>query len=82
MLESLSTISTDIPASVQKVEHLDSDETKSGREQSFSATLDAGGLFLVLEEDSVAVLDSGDTANLVCSRELERHNRLLEKEGF
>ena len=56
------------PVSAQKVGHLDSDETKGECEQSVSTTLDVGGLCLVSEEGSGAVLDSGAAADLVCFR--------------
>ena len=44
--------------------------------------MDAGGLFLVSEKGSVVVLDTGATANLVCFRCLDHHNRLAERHGF
>ena len=69
------------PAPAQKVEHLNSEDARSECEQSFSATFDVGGPFLVSEEDSVAVLDTGATGNLVCFRWLERHNRLPVQHG-
>ena len=67
----------DTPASAQKAEHLDSEETGKGCEKPFSTALDAGGLFLVSKEDGVAVLAAGATAKLVCFRWLDHHNRLL-----
>ena len=35
-----------------------------------------------MHADSVAVLDIGATANLICFRWLERHNRLQAKRGY
>ena len=54
---------------------------RSACEQSFATTLDAVGLFLVSDEDSVVVLDTGATASPVCFRWLERQNRILEGRG-
>ena len=71
----------DTPVSAQQAEHLNCEGTKSDYEPPFATTLDAGRLFLVSEEDSVLVLDSGFTANLVCFRWLEHRNRLLEEKG-
>ena len=76
-----SAISAEAPVTAQKAAHLDSAETKSECEHSFSTTLDAWGVSLVPDEESVAVFDTGATAILVCFRWLGRHNRLLEQEG-
>ena len=35
-----------------------------------------------MQDDSVVVLDTGATANLVCSRWLSRHNSLPAQKGF
>ena len=61
------TISTDTPVSAQEAGHLNSEGAGSVCERSFSATL-------VSKEDSVAALDTGATANPVCSRWLKSHN--------
>ena len=34
------------------------------------------------KDESVAILDTGATANLVCSQWLRRHNELLARRGF
>ena len=52
------------------------------REHSFSATVDTGDFFLVLRADSVAVLNLGATANLVCFRWPERRNRFLGRHSL
>ena len=61
---------------VQKAEHLHGKETKIDCEQSFSTTLDAGGLFEVLYADSLVASDPGATPHLARSPQLERHNRI------
>ena len=50
--------------------------------ESFSTTLDMGGLFVLAESDGVFVLDAGVTANLVCFRYLENRDRILQRKGF
>ena len=77
-----SSIAMDALAPAQKVEHQNSEGARSECEQSFSATVDVGGLFLVSQEDSVAMLDTAATANMACFRWLEHHNRLPEEHGF
>ena len=44
--------------------------------------MDAGDLFLVPQEDIVAFLGAGATANIVCFRWLPRRNRILERRGI
>ena len=44
--------------------------------------MDMGEIFLVSKKDSVAVLDTGATANLVCFRWLANHNRILQEYGI
>ena len=73
-------ISTNTPVLAQEAGRLDSEETKSEREQFLSPTSGARGSLLAPDEDSV-VLETGATANFVCFRQLERHNRPLEKKG-
>ena len=51
-------------------------------EQSFSASPDSGCQLVCARDDSVVVLDTGATANLVCFRWLSRHNSPLEQKGF
>ena len=60
---------------------MDSEETTCEREQSVPTTLDAGALFLASAEDSVAVLDTGTTANLARFRWIEHHDRPSGKRG-
>ena len=50
-------------------------------EQSFSITLESGGQFSVMDADSVAVLDTGATANLVRLKWLGHHNEILGRWG-
>ena len=69
------------PVAAQKAEHLSSGATRSECKQSLSTALDVGGLFLVSKKDSAVVLGTGDTADFVCFRRLERRNRLLGKRG-
>ena len=59
-------------------------ETKvEGRnEQSFSTSLDSGCQLVCMRDDSVVVLETGATANLVCFRWLSHRNSRLEKKGF
>ena len=71
----------DPQVSAQKVEHLDGEKPEGECEQFSSTTLDVGGMFLVSEDASMVELDSGATANSVCFRCLEHHNRLLERNG-
>ena len=42
----------------------------------------AGGAFVISQEYSVVVLDTGAAANLVCFRSLAHHNRILERRGI
>ena len=79
---SYSPMSTDIPVFAQEVERLGRDERPGAREQSFSAPMDMGNLFLVSAEDSVVVLDTGATANLGCFRWLEQHTSFIAQHGF
>ena len=51
-------------------------------EQSFSTTLDTGCQLVCMQDDSVVILDTGATANLVCLRWLNHHNALLEQKGM
>ena len=51
-------------------------------EQSFSTSLDSGCQLVCMRNDSVVVLDTGATANLVCFRWLSHHNALLEQRGL
>ena len=74
-----SAISIDAPVSAKKGKHLDSEETQEECEQSFATTLGVGGLSLVSEKKSAEDLEAGATANLVCRRRLDHHNRLLAK---
>ena len=72
-----SATSTGSPVFVTKMEQSKCEGAISEPEQSFSATLDSGGLFLVADSDSVAVLDTRVAANMVCFRLLDNHNRIL-----
>ena len=74
---SYSAILKGAPVSVKKADQSEGEEAKSNHEQSFATNLDVGGLFLASESDSVAVLDTGATANLVCSRWLGKDDSLL-----
>ena len=49
---------------------------------SFSTTIDAGGHFSASQSESVVVLDTGATANLVCHKWLGNHNLFLERQGL
>ena len=49
---------------------------------SFSTNLDLGGQFVCARDDSVVVLDSGSTDDLVSLKVLENHNSYLRKMGF
>ena len=79
---SYSSISTETLAPAQKAGHIGGGETGSTRDQSFAAPIDMGDLFLVSQADSVAVLDTGATANLVRASWLARHNRIVEGYGI
>ena len=57
-------------------------EANSDNEQSPATALDVGGLFLVSESESVAVLDTGATANHARFRGLEHHNRISQRRGY
>ena len=50
-------------------------------DRSFSTALDLGGQFLYEAADSLGVLDTGATANLVCFGWPPRRNRTLEGKG-
>ena len=66
------------PVVAQKAESFGGGEAESKREKPFAATMDVGDLFLVAQEDSAAVLDTGAAATLVCCSRRARHNRILE----
>ena len=67
------------PASAQEAEHIEDEEAGGKCEQSFSTTMDMGELFLVSKKESVVVLYTGAAADLVRTRWLAHHNRLLER---
>ena len=71
-----------MPVTAQNSGQLARDGEGGNCEESFSTTLDVGGLFVPAESDSVFGLDAGATANLVCFRYLERHDRILQRKGF
>ena len=77
-----SSILTHTAVAAQKADHLKGGEAGGECDQSFPTTLDTGGLFMVSKEDSVAVLDTGAAANLVCSRLLGHHDQLLGSHGL
>ena len=52
------------------------------QEQSFSAAIDAGGQFSATQSESVAVLETGATANLVCYKWLDTHNLFSKRQGL
>ena len=49
---------------------------------SIAPQVDAGDSFLASQEDSVEVLNTGATANLVCISWPARHNRILDRHGI
>ena len=51
-------------------------------EQSFSTSWDSGCQLVFKRDASALLLDTGTTANLVCSRWLTQHNSILEQRGF
>ena len=51
-------------------------------ERSFSSTLEVGGQFVCVHDDSVGELETGATANLVCFKWLGNHNSHLQKTGI
>ena len=51
-------------------------------EQSFSTSLESGFQLVCIQDDSVVVVDTGATANLVCFRWLRHHNSLLALNGL
>ena len=46
--------------------------------KALSSTLDMGGRFIVMDADSVAVLDAGATTNLVCFQLTGHRNNISE----
>ena len=76
---SYSSTSIETPVLPQKAESVGDGETGSRREQSSVATVDAGDLFMVSQDDSVVALETGATANLACFSWLANHNRILER---
>ena len=52
------------------------------QEQSFPTTMELGGQFAVTPPESLAVLDTGSTANSVCYKWLGNRNLFLGKQGF
>ena len=44
--------------------------------------MEMGESFFASHEDSAVALDTGATANLVCSRWLAHYNRILERRGI
>ena len=56
------------------------EEARGAGEQSFSTTMEAGGLFVLA--NSVVVLGTGATADSVCFSWLERRGRILQRESF
>ena len=50
--------------------------------KSFPTTLEIGGQFAISNSDSVVLLDTGATANLVCFKWLENRKIFLRKMGF
>ena len=75
-------MSVETPVSAQKADHIGDGDTEGESVQSFATTMDKGELFLVSQENSVALLDTGATANLAFSRWLARHNRILDRYGI
>ena len=75
-------MSVETPVSAQKADHIGDGDTEGESVQSFATTMDKGELFLVSQESSVALLDTGATANLAFSRRLARHNRILDRYGI
>ena len=51
-------------------------------EQSCSTTLEAGSQLIRMKEGSVATLETGAAANLVCFRRLTHHNSPMGKVGL
>ena len=52
------------------------------RENSFPTTVELGGQFAATQSDSVLVLDTGATANLVCYTWSGNHNLFFGKKGI
>ena len=77
-----SAISSEIAVSVTKAEQPEGEETKNEYGQSFLATLDAGGLVLASDSESVVVLDAGAAASLICFRRLERRNCISQRNDY
>ena len=59
-----------------------SEESSGSCEQSFLPTLEDGSQLICMKEDSVVILDTGATANLVCFRRSTQNNSLLSKLGL
>ena len=70
------------PVLAQRADHIGGGETERKREQAFATRIDVRDVFLGSQEESVLVLDTAATANLVCFSRLERHNRASENMGF
>ena len=51
-------------------------------EYSFSTTLEIGGQFVCVRDDSIAVLGASAKTNLVRFKWLDNHNLYLRKMGF
>ena len=66
------------PVFAQKARNIGDGESENKREQNFAATVEAGDTFLVSQEDSAVVFETGAAANLVRSSRLAHHNRILD----
>ena len=68
------------PTSVQNYGLPERKEPKGKCAQAFSATLDLGGQFLCMGEDSVVALETGAAATSVCFRRLGNPSMLSGKQ--
>ena len=75
-------ISMETPVLPQTAESVGEREAGSTCAQSPVTKVDAGEAFMASQEDSVGVLDSGATANLVCCSCLAHQKRILERHGI
>ena len=69
------------PVLPQKADSVGGSGAGSKCEQSFVTTVHAGDAFMDSQEDRVAWLGDGATANLACFCWLAQHNRILERRG-
>ena len=71
-----------VPVTSEKADQLAGEETSGEGQLPLLTTMDAGGWFELAESDSFGVLGAGAAAKSVRFSRLERHDRILQREGF